>query len=62
MKQNRIYSGNDYAVCVVDVKECELEDNVFYGQGDKIISVDDKSNCTKMSNQILPKPACQTSE
>lgn len=44
-------------MCVADTKQCEIEDNIFYGQGDRIIMMDETSNCSKISNQIRSPPA-----
>ncbi|XP_052234525.1 F-box only protein 10-like isoform X2 [Dreissena polymorpha] len=59
IKNNRLHSSNDFLVCLTGVRRCVVEDNVFYGPGDKTISADSGSKCTSIANQVLTAPLRQ---
>lgn len=60
--RNRIHSPTDLAVYLTEVKRCKVEDNIFFGKGDKTLILDKRSHCSSISNQVLPTPDCKYSQ
>lgn len=56
VQRNRLHASSGFIICLTDIQDCAVEENVFYGQGDKTISSDEATLCTAMSNEIQPVP------